>query len=191
MGHKFKGDDFEVYLRYATIIQSPSDSSDRFSSTSSTSSSIIGVGDFVRRRFFDFFVDASASAFSTTSRISRVLKTNFPFIATLFPLVRLFRYYSSSRTSVFLFRRRTRSVFDFSKVEVSRAIYRFVGDKRFVDFRTVSSSSSFAFRISVPLGGELARSVVSRADTFGLGVIGRVVESGISRVDRTVISENG
>ena len=168
---KFDSDTFESYLRCVTIIHSPSDSSDSISSSSSSSSSISGVGDFVRRRFFDFFVDASASAFSTTSRISRVLNTNFPLIATLFPFVRSFRCCRSFRTSVFSFRRRTRSVFDFSKDSVSRAIYRFAGDERFDSFWTVSSSSSFAFRILVPIGGELARSVISRADLFRLGVV--------------------
>jgi len=86
-------------------------------------------------------------------------------------------------------------VFDFSKDLVSRAIYRFIGDGRFIAFRTVLSSSLFAFRISVPAGGELARSVVSRADKLRLGVVGLreglEVGLGISRLKRTVIGENG
>ena len=188
---KFDPDTLKSYLRRATIMHSPSNSSDRISSISSSSSSISGVGDFVRRFFRGFFFDASASAFSTTSRISRVLKTNLPFTATLFPFVRSFRYRSISRCSSFSFRSSVTSVFDFSSVVVSRAIYRFAGDGRFDSFRTVLSSSSFTCRISVSRGGEDVRRVVSRA----FRVDGDRGESrgggGISRVERTVIGENG
>ena len=49
--------------------------------------------------------------------------------------------------------------------------------------------------MSVPLGGELARSVVSRVDSVRSGVVGsreeRVVGVGILRVERTVIGEKG
>ena len=117
-----------------------------------------------------------------------------PFIATLFPFIRSFRYYRSSCCSSFSFRRRVFSEFDFSSVKVSRAIYCFAGDRRVHAFRTIASSSSFAFRILVPIGGELARSVVSRVDISRVGVVGSQerlgVELGISRVERVVIGLN-
>ena len=182
---------FQRYLRCRTTIHSPSDSSDRISSTSSSSSSILGVVELAVRFLFVFFVDASASASSTTSRISRVLNTNFPLIATLFPLLRSFRTRRRSRTSLFSFRRSVRSEFDVSSVEVSRRTYRFAGDGISVDFCTIPSSSSFAFRISVSFEGELARRVVSRTERVRSGVVGSREGGGISRVERTVIGENG
>ena len=166
-----------------------------FSLSSSISSSTLGNRYCFLRRFFDLLVDALALAFLTILSILRVLKTNFPFIETLFPFLRSLRYYRSSCISVFSFRRRVRLVFDFLSVEVSRLIYCFARDGRFVAFRTVSSSSLFAFRILVLKGGELAKSVVLRADTSRLRVVGLRRESGvissISKVERTVIKEKG
>ena len=195
VAHYFLGISTKTYLREATIIQSDSPSLSTSSSISSTSSLNLVVEDSIRRRLEGFFFDDSASAFTTTSRISCVLKTNLPFIATLLPFTRSFRSRRSTRCSSFSFRRRAFSEFDFSSVEVSREIYRFAGDGRSDAFRTVASSSSFARRISVPIGGELTNSVVSRADTSGSGVIGSreglEVDSGIARVERTVIGLNG
>lgn len=173
------------------MIQSSSNSTTSFVGSSSSYSSISGVIDLRVLRLFVGLFDFSLSAFSITSRISRVLKTNFPLIATRFPFVRSLRYRRSSRTSLFSFRSSVLSVFDFSYDVVSRSIYRFVGDEIPDVFRIVSSSSAFAFRISVPLGGELVRNVVSDRS----GVVGSREEvvgpEGISRVERSVIGENG
>ena len=110
---------FEHYLRCTTTTHSPSDSSDGISSTSSSSSSIPDVIEYVVRLLLRCFVDASALAFSTTSRISRVLNTTLPLIATLFPFVRSFRTPRRSYISLFSFRRRVRSVLDVSSARVS------------------------------------------------------------------------
>jgi hypothetical protein len=90
-GSKFRPFYVQFNLLLTTTIQSLS-LSDVFSLLSSSySSSISGVVAFVLRFFFAFFFDTSTSAFLTTSRISFVLKTNFPLIATRFPFLRSLR----------------------------------------------------------------------------------------------------
>jgi hypothetical protein len=66
----------------------------------------LGSYNFRRSPLFVFPFDASTSASSTSSRISYVLKTNFPLIATRFAFLRSLRTYSSSLASVSSLRRR-------------------------------------------------------------------------------------
>lgn len=85
-------------------------------------------------------------------------------------------------------------VFDFSKDNISQVIYRFARDSKFNNFQTVLSNSALALLISVPLGGKLARSVVSRVVLRRSSVVGSregpKVGLGILRVERTVIRKN-
>jgi hypothetical protein len=157
---------------------------------SSSSSSISGVITFVVRLFFDSSFDASASAFSTTSRISFVLKTNFPLIATRFPFLRSLCTRDSSLYSAFSFYRRATSDTVLSKAAPDRSIYRFTGVSR-VDERTIEFTSKVASCNSVPSGGELSSRKRSRSVRVVIG--GRVVggvEVGIRRVERIVIGES-
>jgi hypothetical protein len=121
----------------------------------SSSSSISGVIAFVVRFFFVFLFDTSASASSTTSRISYVLKTNFPLIATRFPFLRSLCTRNSSLYSVFSFRKRAFLDVILSKAAPDRSIYRFIGVSR-VDERTIELTSEVAYRNSIPSGGELS-----------------------------------
>jgi hypothetical protein len=157
---------------------------------SSSSSSISGAVAFVVRLFFAFPFDASASAFSTTLRISYVLKTNFPLIATHFPFLRSLRTRDSSLYSAFSFFRRATSDTVLSKAASDRSIYRFIGVSR-VEERTTVLTSDIACRNSVPSSGELSSRERSRSFgvVIGGGVVGGV-EVGIRRVERIVISES-
>ena len=116
---------------------------------SSSSSSISGVVAFTVRLFFAFPFNASASAFSTTSRISYVLKTDFPFIATRFPFLRFLRTRDSSLYSAFSFRSRAFSDVVLSRADPDRSIYRFTGVSR-VEERTILLISDVTSRSSVP-----------------------------------------
>jgi hypothetical protein len=190
-GSEFRPLYFDFDLLLATIIQSLS-LSDVFSSISSSSSSpISGVVALAVRLFFAFLFDASASAFSTTSSISCVLKTNFPLIATRFPFLRSLRTLNSSLYSAFSFRRRAFSDVVLSKAAPDRSIYRFTGVSR-VDERTIELTSEVAYRNSVPSGGELSSRERSRSFgvVIGGGVVGGV-EVGIRRVERIVIGLRG
>jgi hypothetical protein len=165
-----------LYLRFdlilATIIQSLS-LSDIFSSiSSSSSSSISGIIALVVRLFFDFPFDASASASSTSSRISFVLKTNFPLTATRFPFLRSLRTRKSSLASVSSFRKSAFSEVVLSKAAPDRSIYRFIGVS-ILEERTILLTSEVASRSSVPSGGELSSRERSRS--FGV-----VIGSGIT-----------
>jgi hypothetical protein len=174
-------------LLLATIMQSLPLSDISSSISSSSSLSISGVVAFVVRFFFNFLFDASASASSTSSRISCVLKTNFPSIATRFPFLRSFRILNSSLNSVFSFRKIATSEVVLSKAAPDRSIYRFTGVSR-VDERTIVLTSDVASRNSVPSGGELSSR--ERSKSFGVviggGVVGGV-ELGSRRVERIVI----
>jgi hypothetical protein len=139
---------------------------------SSSSSSISGVVAFVVRLFFAFPFDTSASAFSTTSRISCILKTNFPLIATRFSFLRSLYTRDSSLYSAFSFRRRATSDTVLSKAAPDRSIYRFTGVSR-VEERTIVLTSDIAYRSSVPSGGELSSRERSRS--FGVVIGGGVV----------------
>jgi hypothetical protein len=110
-------------LLLATITQSLSLSYISCSIPSSSSSSISGVVALVVRLFSDFPFNASASAFSTSLRISFLLKTNFPLIATRFPLLRSLRIRNSSLYSAFSFRKRAFSEAVFSKATPDCSIY--------------------------------------------------------------------
>jgi hypothetical protein len=126
-----------------------------------------------------------------TSRISYVLKTNFPLIATRFPFLRSLRTRDSSLYSAFSFRRRATSNTVLSKAAPDRSIYRFIGVSR-VDERTIELTSEVAYRNSVPSGGELSSRERSRSFgvVIGGGVVGGV-EVGIRRVERIVIGKSG
>jgi hypothetical protein len=144
------------------MIQSSSESLEIFSNTSSTSTSSSGVIRLVWRLFFNFLFVASALAFSTTSRISFVLKTNLPFIVTRFPFLRSLRTRNSSRYSAFSLRRRIFSDCVLSNAAPDRSIYRRIGVSIF-EVRRTELTREFASRSSVLLGGELSRSERSRA----------------------------
>ena len=94
---------------------------------SSISSSISREFRLTLRFLSDFAVNASALALSITSRISCVLKTNLPLIATRFPFLRSLRCRNSSRYSVFSSRKSTFSVYVFLKAALARLIYRRTG----------------------------------------------------------------
>jgi hypothetical protein len=157
---------------------------------SSSSSSILGVVAFVVRLFFAFPFDASASDFSTSLRISCVLKTNFPLIAMRFPFLRSLRTRNSSLYSAFSFRKRAFSKVVLSRADPDRSIYCFTGVSR-VEERTILLTSNVASLSSVPSGGELSSREWSRSFgvVIGGGVVG-AVEVGIRRVERIVISES-
>jgi hypothetical protein len=117
-----------------------------------------------------------------SSRISFVLKTNFPFTATRFPFFCSLRTRYSSLASVRSFRKRVFSEVVLSRADPDRSIYRFTGVSRVKD-RTIELTSDVASRCSVPSGGEL--SIRERSRAFGVvigdGVI-RGVGVGIRRV---------
>ena len=124
--------------------------SELFSSIPSSSS--LPISELIALRvylFFAFPFDASASAFSTTSRISYVLKTNFPLIATRFPFLRSLRTRDSSLYSAFSFRSRAFSDVVLSRADPDRSIYRFTGVSR-VEERTILLISDVTSRSSVP-----------------------------------------
>jgi hypothetical protein len=177
----------EIYLRAATIIQSSSESLYVSSVTSSTSGSISRVLLSTVRLFFAFFFATSASAFSTTSRISCVLKTNLPLIVTRFPVLRSLRTRKSALASTFSCCKSMFLECVLSKAALAREIYRFAGDAIFDSFTTLLIKD-VACRSPVPVGGELSRSVKSRSlvVSIGGGVVVRDRE-GIFSVERIVI----
>ena len=190
-GSEFQLFDFDFDLLLATIIQSPSLSEVSSSICSSSSSSISGVIAFVVRLFFVFLFDTSFSASLTSLRISFLLKTNFPAIATRFPFLRSLRTRKSSLYSAFSFRKRAFSDVVLSRADPDRSIKRFTGVSR-VEERTILLTSDVASRSSIPSGSELSSRERSRSFrvVIGGGVVGGV-EVGIRRVERIVIGESG
>jgi hypothetical protein len=136
-----------------------------FSIPSSSLSSISGVIALIVRLFLDFPFNASASASSTSSRISFVLKTNFPLTATRFPFLRSLRICTSSLNSAFSFYKRAFSEVVLSKAAPDRSIYCFTGVLR-VEERTIELTSDVASYSSVPPSGELSSRERSRS--FGV-----------------------
>jgi hypothetical protein len=134
------------------------------SSIPSSSSSLISrVVTFIVRLFFIFLFDASASASLTTSRISYVLKTNFPLIATRFPFLRSLRTRNSSLYSAFSFRKRVFSDVVLLKAAPDRSIYRFTGVSR-VDERIIELTSEVTYRNSyLRVGNYLVRNGLGRS----------------------------
>ena len=114
-------------LLLAMIIQSLLLSDVSFSISSSSSSSISGVIAFVIRLFFVFFFNASTSASSTSLRISYVLKTDFPFIATCFPFLRSLRTRNSSLASAISFYKSAFLEVVLLNTTSDYSIYRFIG----------------------------------------------------------------
>ena len=180
--------DFDRLL--ATIIQSLSLSYILSSILSSSSSSISGVVAFVVRLFFAFPFDASTSAFSTTSRISYVLKTNFPLIATRFPFLRSLRTRSSSLASFSSLRKRAFLEEVLSKATSNRLIYYFIEVLR-VEEQTILLTSNITSRSSIPSSSKLSSRKQSRSFrvVIGGGIVGGV-KIGIRRVERIVISKS-
>ena len=174
-GTQFRPFYVQFDLLLTTIIQSLSLSYILSLIPSSSSSSISGVITFVVRLFLDFPFDTSTSAFLTTSRISFVLKTNFPLIATRFPFLRSLRTRDSSLYSAFSFRRRATSDTILSKAAPNRLIYCFIGVSR-VDEQTIEFTSKVASYNSVPSSGELSSRERSRSVgvVIGGGVVGGV-----------------
>ena len=166
--------------------------SDMFSSIpSSSSSSISGVIALVVRLFFGFLFDASTSASSTSSRISFVLKTNFPLTATRFPFLRSLYTYNSSLALVSSFLKRAFSEVVLSKAAPDRSIYRFTGISR-VEERTIELTSDVASRSSVPSSSELSSRERSKSFRVVIGGgVTREVRVGIRRVERIVIGLRG
>jgi hypothetical protein len=165
--------------------------SDISSSIPSSSSSLIsGIIAFVVRLFFDFPFNASTSTFSTSSRISYVLKTNFPLIATRFPFLRSLYTRNSSLYSAFSFYKRAFLDVILSKAASDRLIYRFIGVSR-VEERTILLTSDVASYSSIPSSSELSSRERSRSFgvVIGGGVVGGV-EVDIQRVERIVIGES-
>jgi hypothetical protein len=144
-----------------------------FSIPSSSSCSILGVITLVIRLFFDFPFDVSASASSTSSRISFVLKTNFPLTAMRFPFLRSLRTYKSSLASVSSFRKRATLEVVLSKATPAYSIYCFTRVSR-VEERTIELTSDVASCSSVPSGSELSSR--ERFRSFGV-----VISSGVTR----------
>jgi hypothetical protein len=172
------------------IIQSPLLSEVSSSIYSSSSFSISGVIAFVIHLFFVFLFDTSFSAFSTSLRISFLLKTKFPIIATYFPFLHSLRTYKSSLYSAFSFRKRAFSDVVLPRADFDRLIKRFTGVSR-VEEQTILLTSNIASCSSVPSGGELSSR--ERSKSFGVVIGGRVVggvEVGIQRVERIVISKS-
>jgi hypothetical protein len=166
--------------------------SDVFSSISSSSSfSISEVVALVFRFFFVFPFNASASASLISPRISYVLKTNFPLIATCFSFLCSLYTRNSSLYSAFSFHKRAFSEVVLSKAIPDRSIYCFIGVSR-VEERTILLTSDVASCSSIPSGGELSSRERSRS--FGViiggGVVGGV-EVGIWKVERIVIGLRG
>jgi hypothetical protein len=176
-----------IWKEGATIIQSLSLSYILFSMSSSSSSSFSGVIALIVRLFFAFPFDASASAFSTSSRISFILKTNLPLITTRFPFLYYLYTYNSSINSAFSFRKRVFSKVVLSKAASNRSIYYFIEVSR-VEERIIELTSDVASYSSIPSSSELSSREQSRS--FGV-VIGsgvtREVGEGIRRVERIVI----
>jgi hypothetical protein len=159
-------------------------SSSIFSSSSFLISEVVA---YIVRLFFAFPFNASISAFLTTSRISYILKTNFPLIAICFPFLHSLRTYSSSLASVSSLYKRAFLEEVLSKAASDRLIYRFTGVSR-VEERTIVLTSEVASHNLVPSRGELSSRERSRS--FGVVIRGRVVgggEVGIRRVERIVI----
>jgi hypothetical protein len=130
--------------------------SDISSSISSSSSySISGVVAFVVHLFFAFPFNASASAFLMSLRISYILKTNFPSIATCFPFLCSLRTRNSFLYSAFSFCKRAFLDVVLSRANSDRSIYYFTGVSR-VEERTILLTSNVASRSLVPSGGELS-----------------------------------
>jgi hypothetical protein len=158
---------------------------------SSSSSSISGVIAFIVRLFFVFLFDTLFSTSSTSSRISFLLKTNFPIIAIRFPFLRSLRTLKSSLASLTSFYKRAISADVLLSAAPDRSIYRFIGVSR-VEERTILLTSDVACRNSVPSGSELSSRKWSRS--FGVVIGGRVVggvEEGFQRVERIVIGLRG
>ena len=139
-----------------------------FSIPSSSSSSISGVIPLVVRLLLPFLFDVSASAFSTISRSSSVLKTNFPLIAIRFPFFRSLRTRNSSLNSAFSFCKRAFSEVVFLRATPNRSIYRFIGVS-IVEERTILLTSDVASLSSVPSGGELSSRERSRSFRVVIG----------------------
>jgi hypothetical protein len=97
---------------------------------------------------FDFPFDASTSAFSTSSRISFVLKTNFPFLRSLYT-------YKSSLASVSSFYKSAFLEVVLSKANPDYSIYYFIGVSR-IEEQTIVLTSDIASYNSIPSGSELS-----------------------------------
>jgi hypothetical protein len=159
-------------LLLARIMQSLSLSHILFSIPSSSSSSISGVIALVIRFFFDFPFNVSASTSSISSRISFVLKTNFPLIATRFPFLRSLRTYKSSLALVSSFYKRAFSEIVLLRADSDYSIYRFIGVIR-VEERTIELTSDVASYSSISFSSELSSRERSRS--FGIIISGRVI----------------
>jgi hypothetical protein len=145
---------FDLDLVLATMIQSLSLSYILFSMSLSSSSSFSGVAALIIRLFSAFPFDASASAFSTSSRISFVLRTNLPLTTIRFPFLHYLYTRNSSLNSVFSFRKRVFSKVVLSKATPNYSIYYFIGVSR-VEEQTIELTSDIASYSSIPSSSEL------------------------------------
>jgi hypothetical protein len=130
--------------------------SDISSLISSSSSSLISeVVAFIVCFFFAFFFNASASAFLISSRISCVLKTNFPLIAMCFPFLCSLCTRNSFLYLTFSFYKRAFLDVILSRANPNRLIYYFIGVLR-VEERTILLTSNVASYSLVPSSSELS-----------------------------------
>jgi hypothetical protein len=158
---------------------------------SSSSSLISGVIAFVVCLFFIFLFDTLFSASLTSSRISFLLKTNFPVIAMCFPFLRSLRTHKSFLASLTSFYKRAILVDVLSSAAPDCLIYCFTRVSR-VEERTIVLTSDVACRNSISSGSKLSSRKQSRS--FRVVIGGRVVggvEEGIQRVKRIVIGLRG
>jgi hypothetical protein len=158
---------------------------------SSSSSSISGVVTLINRFFLNFPFDTSTSTSLISSRISFILKTNFPLTATRFPFLYSLRTYSSSLNLVFSFLRRAFSKVVLSRATPNRSIYCFIGVSS-IEERIIELTSDIASYSSIPSGSELSSREQSRSSRVVIG--GRAprgIGVGIRRVERIVIGLRG
>jgi hypothetical protein len=152
-----------------------------------SSSSILGVIALIIRLFFDFPFNASTSASLTSSRISFVLKTNFPLTTICFLFLRSLYILKSSLALVSSFYKRVTLEVILSKATSAYLIYCFIGVSR-VEEQIIEFTSDIASYSSIPSSSKLSSKERSRSFrvVIGGGVVGGV-EVGIRRVERIVI----
>jgi hypothetical protein len=138
---KFRPFYVQFDLLLTTTIQSLSLSDISSLLSSSCSSSISGVIAFIICLFFAFLFNTFTSAFLTTLRISFVLNTNYPLIATCFPFLCSLCTYDSSLYLAISFCKRAFSDVVLLKAAPDHLIYCFIGVLR-VEEQTILLTSN-------------------------------------------------
>ena len=122
---------------------------------SSFSSSVSEVVAFTIHLFFIFLLNTSASAFSTTLRISYILKMNFPLIAICFPFLYSLRTYNSFLYLVFSFYKRVFLDIVLLKATSNCLIYYFIGVLRVEEWTILLTSNVTSYNL-VPSSSKLS-----------------------------------